>query len=123
MADVQLLQMRVELGLELRAVIRLNDENPKRQPAADIVNEPNRGALIARVKNLQYADARAVVDRGELVQPTAGAWEALEEFDVDLNAMARPRLLVPLPPARMGPMFLIRRQAIETVPDQDTMDR
>ena len=56
--------------------------------------------LRAGVVDLQHADARAVVDGGELVEPLARPRNALEELHVHLQSMARLRLLVALPALR-----------------------
>ena len=56
----------------------------EREAVADLVNESDCGALIASIVDLQDADARAVVDGGELIEPLAGPGDALEELDVHL---------------------------------------
>jgi hypothetical protein len=64
--------------------------------------------MVAGVKHLEHAHPGAVVDGGELVEPVARTGNALEELDVDLQAMARLGLFVPLPSLPVGAMFLIR---------------
>jgi hypothetical protein len=42
MADVLRFEMPVEAGLELGAIIRLNDQHTKRQPSDNVVDKPDR---------------------------------------------------------------------------------
>lgn len=69
MANVELFQVPVELRLEFGAVVGLDDENAEWQSTKDLVDELNRRYLRAGVVNLEYANARAVVDCGELIEP------------------------------------------------------
>ena len=66
-----------------------------------------RNALIARVEDLKYAEARAIIDGRELIEPPLTTWDPFEKLHVHLEAVSRLRLLVPLPTPQ--PMFLIRR--------------
>jgi hypothetical protein len=79
--------------------------------------------LGAGVKHLEHAHAGAVVDGDELVEPAARSGNALEELDVDLQAMARPGFFVPLPSLPMGAVFLIRGKARQAMSHQDAVDR
>src|SRR5215831_3605358 len=119
--NVVLLEMPMEVGLELGAVIRLHDLDAKWQPAAHLVDEPNRRALIAGVIDLEYADPRAVVDGRELIQPRARARDALEEFHVNLQPMPRLWFFIAAPASEVRPMLLIGRQPWHPVPGQDPM--
>jgi hypothetical protein len=47
----------------------------------------------------------------------------LEELHVELQPMPRLRLLVALPPLRVRPVLLIRRQAAHAVPYEDAVHR
>src|SRR6478672_11154781 len=93
----QILQMAVKERLKLGAVVRLHGAHAKWEPSPDVVNEANRGALIARIKDLQDANPRAVIDRGELVEPFTRARETLQELHVHLHAQPGLGLLVALP--------------------------
>src|SRR6185503_916390 len=84
--DLEIVQMAVKLRLKLGPVVRLHRPHPERQPPPDVVDEADRGALIARVKDLQHADARAVIDRRELIEPFTGARETLQELHIHLHA-------------------------------------
>src|SRR5829696_667920 len=67
----------------------------QRKPLAmNVVDEPDCRPLIAGVIDLENADARAVIDRRELIQPFTGAREALEELHIHLHAKTRLGLLV-----------------------------
>jgi hypothetical protein len=109
--------------LKLRPVVGLDDVHAKGQPPKHVVHELNGRALGARVKHFEDAHPRAVIDRGELVQPAARAWDALEELDVDLQPMAGLRFFVPLPAFAVGAMLLIRRQPRHPASRQDAVDR
>ena len=120
--DVQALEMPMKARLELRPVVGLHDVNPEREPAHDIVHELDGRPLVAGVEDLQHADARAVIDRRELVEPRARARNPLEKLHIDLQTMARLPLLVPLPPLAVWPVFLIGRQPIQAMAPQNAMD-
>jgi hypothetical protein len=60
-ADVPRLEGPVELRMELGTVIGLDDVHPGRQPAKDLVDELNGGALVTRVVDLEDANRSAVV--------------------------------------------------------------
>jgi hypothetical protein len=107
--DLLVFQMPVELGLELRAVVGLHRQDAERQPAADVVDKPNCRPLVAGVEDLQHADAGAVVDRGELIEAFARAWQTLQELHVDLNPKAGLGLLVAEPTLFVALMFLVGR--------------
>ena len=67
MADVLLLDMPMDVGLEFAAFVRLHDRDPKRPAPANLVNEPDRRALVAGVVHLEDANPGAVVDGRELI--------------------------------------------------------
>jgi hypothetical protein len=105
----------MELRLELGAVVGLHDVNAKRQALSHFVDESNGGALVARIVDLEDADAGAVINGRELIQPFARARDPLEELDVELQPVARLWLLVPLPALPMGLMFLVRWKPLHSV--------
>ena len=113
--------MPVKVGLELGAIVGLNDKDAEGESPEDVINEGDRRALIARVKNLQHANPRAVVDGGELIKPPARARDALEKLDVDLQAMPRLRLLVARPAVRVPPVLVVGRQPVHAMPGQNAM--
>jgi hypothetical protein len=84
MADVLLLQVPMKVGLELGAVAGLYDKYPEGKPSNDFVHEANSGLLVADVVDLEHTNARAVVDRCELIKPLSGSGNPLKEFHVDL---------------------------------------
>ena len=104
-------EMPVKVGLELGAIVGLNDKDAEGESPEDVINEGDRRALITRVKDLQHAKAGAIVDGGELIEPPARARDALEKLDVDLQAMPRLRLLVARPAVRVPPVFWLVRRA------------
>jgi len=68
---------------------------------------------------LEYADARAVVDGGELIEPLSSPRDAFQELHVHLQPMPRLGFLVAFPPLAVRLVLLIRRQAIQAVLAQD----
>src|SRR5690606_13494926 len=123
MADVAGLEVPVELRLELRPIVGLNRQDAKGQPAQHLVDEADRGPLGARVVDLQDAKARAIIDGGELIQPATRSRNALQKLDVELQAVSRLRLLIPLPALPVPLVLLIRREAMHSVPAQDAVHR
>ena len=101
------------------------DVDPERELLADVVEELDRGLLVAAVVDPQHSQPGAVVDRGELVVARlAGACEGFDELDVDLEAVTGSLLLVALPAAleglvalRTGSRFMSRRLRIRHTPD------
>jgi hypothetical protein len=57
-----------EAGLELGAIVRLDDQHPKGEPRDDLVYEPDGRQLVAGIVDLEHSNARTVVDSGELVE-------------------------------------------------------
>ena len=86
-ADVARLEVPVEMRLKLRAVVRLDDVHPEGQSPEDLIDEGDVRPLITGGVYLQNADARAIVDRGELKEPATRAGDALEELHIDLESM------------------------------------
>jgi hypothetical protein len=75
--------MPVELRLKLSTIVGLHHVDAERQPVPHVVDESDRGALVARVVvDLQHAKPRAIVTGGELIEPLTGAGDPLEELDV-----------------------------------------
>jgi hypothetical protein len=114
----------VEARLELGPVVGLDRLDPERQPGQDLVEEPDRGRLVAAVVGAQDADPVAVVDGRVLVVLLAGAGQRRDELDLDLDAGAGLRLLVPLPavlvaavPLRRGSRLMSRRCRMRQIPD------
>jgi hypothetical protein len=101
LADVERLEMPVEMGLEFSAVVGLNHVDAERQAPEDVIDECDGGALMAGVVDLEHANAGSIVDRRELVEPPARARDAFEKRDVDLEAMPGLRLLVARPAVRV----------------------
>lgn len=76
--------MPMELGLELGAVVGLDDVDAEREALPHFVDELDSPALIAAVVHLQDSNARAIIDRGELIEALARARDALEELHIEL---------------------------------------
>jgi len=57
----------------------------ERQAAEDVVDEGDGRPLIAGVEHFQHANAGAIVDGGELVEPPARAGNALETLHIELQ--------------------------------------
>ena len=66
-ADVMFLQVPVEVGLELGAVIRLDDEHSEGKPSDDLVDEADGRLLVADIVDLEHTDTRAVIDGRKLI--------------------------------------------------------
>ena len=66
-ADALVQQVVVEAGLELGAVVGLDDLDPEREPLQDIVEELDGSFLVELGVDAQDPQAGAVVDGGELV--------------------------------------------------------
>ena len=97
----------MEPRLELCAVVSLQDEHAEREPFSYGIEESDRCALVARIVDLQYSDARTVVDSGELVEPLTCSRDALEELHIHLEPMARLGFLVPFPAFTVRLVLLI----------------
>src|SRR5689334_5964270 len=123
MADVALLKMPVEAGLELSPIVGLDDQDPKGQPSNNLIHEADRRSLVARIVDLEDSYSRAIVDGGELIQALLGAGDPLKELDVQLQAMPGLGLLIAQPGASFRPMLLIGRQPVQAVANQDAMHR
>src|SRR4026208_388985 len=91
----------------------------EREAVPDLLKESDCGALIAGIVDLQHADARAVVDGGELIEPLAGPGDALEELHVQRQAVPRLGLLVASPALMVRLVLLIGRQPAQAVLAQD----
>ena len=109
MPDIQRLGMPVELGLELCAIVSLQHMDTERESLSDLVEEPDRRALVAGIVDLENPDTGAVVDRGELVEAFARPWDALEELHVHLQAVPGLGLLVAFPALTVRLVLLIGR--------------
>jgi len=107
MANIAFFEVPVELRLKLCAIVGLHDEDAEWQPPTHFVDELDGCPLRARIKQLQHTNARAVVDRCELVEPPPRARDPLQELHVELESMARLRLFVPLPSCPIRAMLLI----------------
>ena len=123
MADVLRLEMPVEFGLELGAVVGLDDEHSKRQTTEHFVDEPDGGALVARVVDLQDPNSGAIVNGGELIEPPARPGNSFQELHIELQSVTRQWLLIALPPFPVRSVFLIRRQTVQAMPLEDAMHR
>jgi hypothetical protein len=119
--DVLRLKMPVEFRLELSTVIGLDYEHSERQAAEHFVDEPDGGALVAGVVDLQDPNAGAIVDGCELIEAAARPGNSFQELHIQLQSVTRLWLLIALPPFPVRSVFLIRRQAVQAMPLEDAM--
>src|SRR4029450_12220606 len=98
------------------------DVDAKRQPAQDIIDELDGGALVAGVEDFEHANPRAIVDRRELIEPAATARDSLEELHVQLEPMTGLRLFIALPAFAVRTMILIRMYTFHLVSPEHASD-
>lgn len=117
----------VELAGELGAVVRLDHVDAEGEARQEVVEELDRGLLVAAREDLEHPQAGAVVDGRELVEPLALRSDGSDELDVDLDAVPRLGLLVALPalltalvPLRAGQPVQV--EAAEDLPDTGRAD-
>ncbi len=103
-------------------VVGLDAHDLEGQLLEDVVDELDRALLAEPVVEAKNADARAVVDRGELVVPLACALQGGDELHVNLDLVAGLGLLVALPALGVAPIALGARQPAETQTPQDPPD-
>ncbi len=101
--------MPVEPRLELSAVIGLQHHDAEWESLSDFVQEPNSGALITPVVDLENAYPGAVIDGGELIKALLGPWDTLKELQVHLQAVTGLGLLIALPALTVRPVLLVGR--------------
>jgi hypothetical protein len=80
--DVVRLEMPVEAGLELGAVIGLDHQHAEGQPPNDLVHEADRRRLVAGIVDLEHPDTRAVIDCGELIEAFSASCDPFQELHV-----------------------------------------
>ena len=80
MPDIERLSMPVELRLELRAIVGLEDVDAEREPLPHLVKELDGGPLVASVEDFEHSDSGAIVDGGELIEALLRQGNALEEI-------------------------------------------
>jgi len=97
---------------ELGAVVRLDHFRTERQPRENFVDELNRGLLLAFLIELQHPEAGAIIDGRVLIVPSSSSRDPRKELHIELDAMTRFRLLIPLPSLGMPLIPLILREAI-----------
>ena len=97
----------MECGLELGPVVRLYLLHLEGQLLEHVVDELDRGLLIQAVVDFENAQSGAVVDSGVLVVLLADAADGFDELDVELDRVARLRLLITLP-ALLVPLVALR---------------
>ena len=67
MTDALVLDMPMELGLELMAVVGPHFADPEREPGNDVVDEGNRIGLSVPLIDFEHPDSGCVIDRGVLI--------------------------------------------------------
>ena len=91
MADALILDMPVELGLELMAVVGPDLLDAERELFDDVIDEVDRVGLCVFVVDLERPDAGGIVDRG-ILEPAdllAALASEGEELDVERNFRER----------------------------------
>jgi hypothetical protein len=111
--------MPVELGLKFRAVVGLDLLDDEGQLLEHVVDELDRGLLVEAVLDAKYPNPRAVIDGGELIVAFLAAAKRSDELHVDLNLVARERLLIALPSPVVTLVALRGRQAVHVEALQD----
>ena len=92
------------------------------QSRHDVVDEADRGLLVAAWVGAQDSEPGAVVDGGELVvllAPQTLLAKGFDELHVDLQLVPGPLLLIPLPPQAMTLVPLGGGQPVQPEPFQD----
>jgi hypothetical protein len=107
--DAFIQNMPMELVPELRAVVRLDHFRMERQSRENIIDELNRGFLIASLIDLQHPNARAVIDGRILIMPPSCSRNPRQELHIELDPMTGFMLLISLPSLRMPLISLILR--------------
>lgn len=115
-------QMPVEGRLELRTIVGLDHFHFEWKPLEDLVDELDRGLLVAALVDAKDAQPGAVVDRGELVVAPLAAPDRGHELHVDLDPVPRQWLLVAGPTFGVVLVALGTRQAVEVQALQDPPD-
>ena len=120
--DAEVLDVPVERGLKLGAVVGLDAHHAERQLLEHVVDELDRRFLVQTLIDAQDPQPRAVVDRRELVVPASGSLERLDELHVELHLVAGLGLLVALPALVMRHVALRGRQTAEAEAPEDAPD-
>ena len=97
-ANTLILDVPVELGLELMAVVCPHLADPKGEPGNDVVDEGDRIGLGVPVVDLERPDAGRIINRGVLValDRLAVLSPKDQELDVNLDLMPWDLLLIAL---------------------------
>ncbi|MGB7868069.1 MAG: hypothetical protein WBM01_07275 [Mycobacterium sp.] len=106
--------------MKFGTVVCLDDLHREGQSLKDVVDELDRGFLVAAWIDTQHPQSGAVVDRSELVVLGAPAdlgpgrgLEWLNEFDVDLDLVSGQLLFVAFPPFVESFVALGSREPVE----------
>ena len=122
MPNASIQDVHMEAGLELRAVVGLDELDLERQLLQDVVDALDGGLLVEPFVDLEDPEPGAVIDGGVLVVLLANPLDRLDEFDIDLNCVTGLRLLVSLPALSVAFVALRGRKAIEVGPTEDAPD-
>ena len=107
----------MKLGLKFGAVVCLNHEDAEWQAASHVVDELDGRSLVARIVDLQDSNPRAIIDRGELIQPAfACPGCAPENFTSSCKRWPGCGFSYRCQRFAVRLMFLVRRQPIHAVP-------
>ena len=75
-------------GRDAGASARLARPMRKGEPPKNLVDETDRGSLVAGLVDLEHSDECAVIDGGEQIETPFRARDPLEELHVQLPAMS-----------------------------------
>ena len=98
MTDALVLDMPMELGLELMAIVGPHLADPEGEPGNDVVDEGDRIGLGVPVVDLERPDAGRIINGGILIAFDRFAVLSLkdQELDVDLDLVPGDLLLIAL---------------------------
>ena len=96
-SDTPVQYVIVKLGLEFGSVVGLDRLDLERQLGEEVVEELDRGLLIAAGIDAKDPESGAVVDSRELIEAFPSSTNRGDELDVHLDSVAWLLLLVALP--------------------------
>ena len=103
------LHIPVELGTELRTVVRLHGLHSEGQARQHIIHKVTGILLVVALVDLEHSQACAIIDRRELEVAFALARDGLQELGINLEAVARQRLFIAAPTLLVGFVGLVVR--------------
>jgi hypothetical protein len=122
MTDALVLDMPMELGLELMAIVGPHLADPEGEPGNDVVDEGDRIGLGMPVIDPECPDAGRIINRGVLVALDRLAVLSLkdQELDLDLDLVPGDRLLIALSVDLANPRTA--RKPVQAVAPENAID-